>query len=438
MKKILNKHITKLLNFAFYLFVFSLPWQTKLILRAAESNFNEISLYFSQILLLIFLFLYLVYKLLHKGEVERRGHNLSLYFFLSFLLLSSLSFFISTDKALCAYHFLVILSGVALFTVLKEGFSTSAYVDSIFNKTKVFFIFLGSMFVHVFLGIYQFLTQSSFAFKYLGLAAHNPADLGVSVVESSSGRWLRSYGGFDHPNIFAGVLVVSIILAAYLLSKKKLIRTRKEIAESLFLFVFYFFSILALLFTFSRSAWLSLVVGLVFLFIFLLFKKEKWPLGRLAALMVFSLLLTSLIVFSYKDLFLTRFEVSSRLEQKSLIERNEQLTLNKELLADNWLIGLGLGNYNRVLREKDLSQGVKKADWEYQPVHNSFLLILSEVGVFAFIFFIAALISIFYRGREEAFAWSLMISLIFLMLFDHWLISLPFGLIFFFFVLGII
>lgn len=37
----------------FYIFVFLLPWQTKLILKPAASNFIEISLYLSQICLIL-------------------------------------------------------------------------------------------------------------------------------------------------------------------------------------------------------------------------------------------------------------------------------------------------------------------------------------------------------------------------------------------------
>lgn len=438
MKERLVNFFNSLTCFSFYLFVFSLPWQTKIIIRAAESNFNEISFYLSHILLLVSLIMFLFYKIINKDREEKRRLTILWYFLLAFLFFICLSFFVAPDQALAFHYFLIILLGSSLLFILQEGFAKSAYTEPVLEKTKVFFVFLGSMFFHVFIGVYEFLNQRSFVCKYLGLAAHNPEELGVSVIENAAGRWLRSYGGFDHPNVFAGVLVVSIVIAAYLLSRQKLIRTRKEVIGSLFLFVFYFFSIVALLFTFSRSAWLSLVVGLLALFVFLLTKKEKWQLGRLLALLLFSLFLSGLIFFSYQDLFVTRIEANDRLEQKSLTERTEQLSLNKKVVMDNWLLGLGIGNYNIFLAKEDLSQGIKKAAWEYQPVHNSFLLLLSESGIFSLIFFLALILSIWYRGRKEAFSWSLLIPLIFLMLFDHWLLSLPFGIIFFFFVLGLI
>lgn len=438
MKEKLKKYFNHLTSFSFYLFVFFLPWQTKLVIKSAESNFNEISLYLSQILLVIALLLFLLNRVINKKEKINRKIPLTPYFLLAFLFFASLSVYFASDIVLSFHRLSILLLGVSLFFVLQEGFFNSPYTDPILKKTKVIYVFLSSVFAHSVLGIYQFLNQSSFAFKYLGLAAHSPDQLGASVIESASGRWLRSYGGFDHPNIFAGVLVVSIILAAYLLSRKKMIRTRQEIVESLFLFVFYFFSVLALLFTFSRAGFISLALGLLVLFIFSIIKKEKWQTGRLLALFFFSLFLTTLIFFSYKDLFITRIEAGSRLEQKSLNERGDQLLVSKDVLAENYLVGVGLANYNQFISGKDVSQGIKKADWEYQPVHNSFLLIASEAGIFTLIFFLASIISIWYQGRREVFSWALLISFIFIMLFDHWLLSLPFGIIFLFFVLGLI
>lgn len=437
----MNKKLENLFKFLIrntsYLFFFLLPWQTKLIVRSAGNNFNEISFFSSHIILLFLLLIFLIYRCLNT-EVKDRA-NLLWYPLAGISFFAFISFFVAPDKVLAFYKYIVLMLGLGLFFFLQESFRVQAYKESLLNKNKIILTFLSSIFAHVLLGIYQFLSQSSFAFKYLGLAYHSPEIAGSSVIETVSGRWLRAYGGFDHPNIFAGVLVVSIIVATYYLAKKKLIRTSAEIFESLFLFVFFFFSLLALLFTFSRSAWAALVLGIFSLFVYFLIKKEKWELGRLLALLFFSLILVSSIFFSYKEIFDTRIDASSRLEKISITERREQFVETGNILKDKWFFGVGLGNYSSFLESQDLKEKKElRESWQYQPVHNSFLLLWSETGLFSLIFLLSFFVIILKKKKQEALAWSILLPLIFLMFFDHWLLSLPFGIIFFFFVFGII
>lgn len=436
MNKKLDNFFQKTIRLLFYAFVFILPWQTKLIIRSSGSNFTEISFFVSHVILLILLLTFLLYQVLRKDYHSRL--NLLWYFLAGLSLFAFISFFFAPDKVLAFYKYVVLMLGIGLFYFMREGCKKFAYIDSILEKSRLVFIFLTSISFHVLLGIYQFLSQRAFAFKYLGLASHFPEDLGVSVIETVSGRWLRAYGGFDHPNIFAGVLVIAIILAAYYLARKKAIRTKTETIESLFLFTFYFFSLLALLFTFSRSAWAAFIVGFISLIIFFLFRREKWALGRLAALFLFSIILTSTIFFSYRELFVTRIEASGKLEQISLNERKSQLVTVSNVIQEKWFFGVGLGNYTTFLENDDFEKNaIKKATWHYQPVHNSLLLLWAESGLLALVFFLAFLVALWKKSRQDAFAWTLLLPLIILMFFDHWLLSLPFGLIFLFFTLGI-
>lgn len=437
MKKNWRNLFEMIIRWVFYLFVFLLPWQTKLIIKTATNNFNEISFYLSHLLLILVLLLFLSYRAFNRNYEERA--QVVWYCLAGLAFFIFLSFFFASDKILAFYKYIIIMLGFGLFYLLQEGLKRPAYGEAILEKSRVIFIFLSSIFLHVSLGIYQFLSQNAFAFKYLGLASHHPEDLGVSVIETLSGRWLRAYGGFDHPNIFGGILAIAIVLSSYLLAKKKLIRTKKEITESIFLFIFYFFALLALIFTFSRSAWLALIVGLIVLFIIFLVNKEKWALGRLVVLLFFSAILSGLIYFSYQELFIIRVSAEGRLEEISFSERRQQLVEASGVLQDKWFFGAGIGNYTSFLADKDLKEnGFKKADWAYQPVHNSFLLLWAESGLLALFFFLTFFVALWRRSSKEVFAWSLLLPLILLMFFDHWLLSLPFGIIFLFFIFGLI
>jgi hypothetical protein len=231
-------HLTNFLKqsfkYLFYLFIFVLPWQTKLILRSGDTNFTEISLYVSQLILFLVLITFFLYKYRRRDFDE---HIPGVWYFLAGLeLFIFASFFVASDQVLAFYRYLVFLEALGLFYLLREGTLFKSYEEVYLNKLVIIFVFLSSVLLQACLGIYQFLSQSTFAFKYLGLAEHNPENMGVAVVEASSGRFLRAYGGFDHPNILGGVLAVALILAAYLLAKKKVLNSNQEIFESIFLF----------------------------------------------------------------------------------------------------------------------------------------------------------------------------------------------------------
>jgi len=427
------KFLRKITEYLVYLFIFILPWQVKLIIRPGETNYSEISLYLSHALLLLILFLFLYLRLKNKDSDD--DSQTIVYSLAALEVFVFISIFFAPDKFLAFYRYFIFLNGLSLFFIVRSGTTPRSYQDYFINKVTLIYSLLASIFFQALLGIYQFLTQNSFAFKYLGLAEHNPATLGTAVIETASGRWLRAYGGLDHPNILGGVLAISLIFAAYLLAKKKMLTTRRQIWSSVFLFVFYFVSLYALFFTFSRSAWLALTVGFFALLIVLILKKDKWILSRFIALVFFSAVLVGVAAAPFQELLMVRLEAQTRLEQKSIVERQTYLSQARNLLQKNFLSGVGIGNYSVVVGQADNN---KKPAWDYQPVHNTFLLLWAESGIFSFLAFLVFIFFLAKNGRREIFAWAILMPLLVLMLIDHWLISLPFGVIFFFLLLGLI
>jgi hypothetical protein len=425
------KSFRKIVAALFYLFVFLFPWQTKIILRASSSNFNEISLYLSHLLLLVVVALFFIHKIKRREQDDAVP---VLWWAIVVLDLAVLiSFFVAGDQVLAGYYYLVFLEAIALFYLLFSGFKSENYEEPCFNRTALIYSWLSGVWLQAIFGVYQFLQQAAPAFKYLGLARHDASVLGTSIIEAASGRWLRAYGGFDHPNIFGGVLVVALIIIAYLLAQKKVIRSAKEIGESVFLFIVYFTCLFALFFSFSRAAWLALLVGLLYLFVVFLIKKDYWVLGRFVVLLIFSLLMVALIAFPYRDLLVVRVSDTARLEVKSINERQEYLVEARDMISQHWLLGVGPGNYVSVLQQQDAN---KKAAWDYQPVHNVFLLWWAQSGLLALVSFIA-LLFLLKRDSHNLYAGALLSALLVIMLLDHWLISLPFGILFLFLTLGL-
>ncbi len=428
-----TKFLRRTTEYLTYLFIFILPWQIKLIIRPAETNYSEISLYFSLVLLIIVLFLFFWLRL---KENNREEESCFLIYSLAALgLFAFISIFFAFDKPLAFYRYFIFLASLSLFFIIRSGITPRSYQDTIFDKCALIYSFLASIFFQATLGVYQFLTQRTFACKYLGLALHNPAVLGTSVVETASGRWLRAYGGMDHPNILGGVLALSLILAAYLLAKKKMMVTSKQVWSSVFLFIFYFIAIYALFFTFSRGAWLALAAGFLIILIVFIINKDKWVLSRFVALIFFSAVLIGIAAAPFQELLMVRLDAQTRLEQKSIAERESYLIQAQRLLENNFLSGVGIGNYSVAIGRAD---GNTKPAWDYQPVHNTFLLLWAESGIFSLISFLIFVFFLIKDGRRELYTWAILAALIVLMLLDHWLISLPFGVLSLFFFLGLI
>lgn len=425
------KFLKKLTEAFLLLFVFTLPWQTKLIIMPAFDNFTEISLYVSHLFLLLALITFFSYQLTRKESAEKV--SLVWYSLLGLELSVLASFFFSADKFLATYHYILVLGGLGVFYLLHEGFKAAPYEESCLNRSRAVIVFLSSIFLHSILGIYQFLSQKSFAFKFLGLSSHDPQNAGVSVIETVSGRWLRAYGGLDHPNIFGGVLVFALLLSAFLLARKKIINSKIEIWGVALLFFSYFFALIALFFTFSRTAWMAFFVGLVFLAIKIFKKEERWVFQRFLAVVFFSCVLFILAGLPYKELVFTRINANSRLEQISITERKEYATAALAVIKNNPLLGVGKGNYITEVRSQQYV-----TSYPQQPVHNTFLLIFAESGLFAFLSLVAILLLLAISKKAQTFSLPIIIALFIIMMFDHWLLSLPFGILFLFFILGVI
>lgn len=425
------RFLQKIIESLLLLFVFLLPWQAKLILRPEINNFNEIGLYLSHLVLLLALIFFFIYQLKKRSYLYRTP---IIWYFLGGLEISILiSFFVAPDKILAAYHYFLMLGGLGLFYLVREGINRGAYEESCLNRIRIIYTFLISIFFQSVLGIYQFLSQKSLVSKFLGLANHDPQVLGTSVIETASGRWLRAYGGLDHPNILGGVLVIALLLSAFLLARKRIINSQIQMGGVLLLFCSYFFSLAALFFTFSRTAWLASVIGFVVLLLSILKEEDHWVLKRLLGIIFFSLILFSLAFLPYKELIMTRFRAETRLEQISLNERTDFSDEAIEIIKKNTWLGIGAGNY---VKQKEI---VKTDATPYeQPVHNAFLLIFAESGIFAFLSLILFLVFLTKNGRRQNFSLAIIVSIVILMLFDHWLMSLPFGVLFFFLILGVI
>ncbi len=410
-----KKYLKKTIEYGLYLLVFLLPIQARWIIKAGEINggyweYGTYSLYASDILLMALLVLFIIYDFFSISGGKKN------YKFIGCLLLfSAVSILFADNRTLAMYKFSWMALGAGLFWVIAKAE---------YGRAKFFLSLFSGLALQAVLGIWQFLNQSSPANKWLGMAPHQAVDLGASVVETigadgAGERWLRACGGLDHPNMLGGIMAIGILLLCWKWISCASWRRGLVIIFSA-----------ALFFSFSRSAWLALIVGLAVFFSRAVFKKNLIAQKNTLQIILISGTVFFILFLQYKNLVIARFGAGERLEIKSISEREESIKNSLPIIKNNLIAGTGLGNYGLAL--KNLKPD--KESFYYQPAHNVFLLVLSEIGIFGFIFFMALMFFAF--GGAENFA--VLTALIAIMFFDHWLWSLHFGVLFFWMVLGVI
>lgn len=398
----------------------ALPWQTKLILRPAASNYWEISL-FAGIFLLWLAILSLVLAGFINQNIWRGQSRLWRWSLVLFLFSGAASIFISPDPCLSFSRYLFWLSAIFIFWGL-------ASVPASWRRSFLF-ILLASLSVQALIGLVQFFGQLSFASSYLGLASHDAGAAGSVVIETVSGRWLRAYGASDHPNVFGGLMAIASLASIYLWTQ---VKERKWRSLLLAAYVLFFTGLLV---SFSRAAILAFAVGLIVSI------REHRTLLRahvrgVVAWLSLSLLLAGLFGWQYQELIWERAQLSNRLETTSINERQEfnERGLNNFLKHPFW--GVGLGASTVFDRQADLAVGLNQSAWSYQPAHNYWLLAAAEGG-FVFVLSLLGLWFCAYQKSRQSRLQGLFAVLVILTLFDHWLFTLPLApsWLFFFFAL---
>lgn len=402
----------KLAKYSLYLWLLFWPWQIKLILLASESNYLEIYFFASWLLLIPALFVW-GREIINNDYLRLKNNDrrpLWWWGLIIFEMAVIVSIFFADNNLLALFRYFIFALGLFLFHFLKSYHLP----EKDFSKLFIIGLIFPSL-----LGIWQFFSQKTFAFKWLGLAEHSVNTLGTSVIDSSFGRCLRAYGSFDHPNVFGGVMLIALIYILYLSFKE-------EIKTNTRLFYLSTFSIFycALLFSFSRSAILAFIISAPLTLIRV--KKISKSLVVLYLILIIGISLA--IIIPNKDLFLTRTSTSSRLEQKSLDERTSYFVQSLSIIKKNPILGVGAGNY--TVAEKKLDND-SHAFWFYQPVHNYWLLLWSEIGIIGLSGALIFCFSWFTLSLRKN-TWPLFLAILILSLFDHWLWTSPLGLMLFF------
>ncbi len=287
----------------------------------------------------------------------------------------------------------------------------------------------------------QSVLQHDLGLQNIGEYNLDPLWRGVSVLESGGTRFLRAYGLSDHPNILGGCLAFGLlILLAHQLSaaSPQSPVSRPQFSNSLILFcstLIFILASLALLLTFSRSAWVAFAAGSLLIAGAQAVRRNLSALKRVGVLMILCLLASSPFIVRDLPYLSARFGAGdsfteNRVEHGSIIERAFLFDAGNKIFVDHALTGVGLG-----VSPLAMKNAYPQSPVNYQPPHFTILAVAEETGIFGAMFYFILLsipIIVFFTQRHilknrpvAATCFALLIAISTIGLFDYytWLLA---------------
>ncbi len=394
------------------LFFFLVPWQTRYIfglsyLSGTPTEFATLSLYATQVFLLLGLVCAYVVWGLPKIDKQYRIP----------LLLGGAIVLLMTVSAFLAHWSIPALAG--LLDLAFAALAFAALLDSRVEAKTVMRGFIVGLLLPLIVAVIQVFGGGHGASTLLGLAPRSAEQLGDAVTVIDGTRVLRAYGSFPHPNIFGGYLAVALAAVLTLPSLFAHVRQRSAVNALLALLL------AGLVLTMSRSAALGLLLGLGLAYLVL--KAKNVSRARIAVIPIATIVITlALGATLFAPDLVANMRGGGALEERSLSERKQQYSeWFSTLHGTDWIIGNGPRNYVFALADEYPWRSV----WDYQPIHNLPLLLISELGLVGLLVVVSWSSSIdkinFARfpNREALAAFAMGNVILVILFFDHYLWS---------------
>lgn len=338
----------------FHAFIFFIPIQSSVFIYSGAwgRGFTNpyLSVFFSapEVFLLLS---GLCFLFENKNQRWKKG---GLYFFLLILTLftsASLSLLFSETSD----GILKLLALVSLFELLL---SYMLVTNKVIKVNQIFRTFSLTMSFQALLGILQVLLGHSLGLHFLGEPSLSQETSHIARLSMGSWELIRAYGTFSHPNILGGFLAISVLGTLLYPPKSK----RERNGHLILQFV-------GLLLSFSRSALLGLIVGVIVL--------SFRSVNHLKNLQSRWLTRSVFILVAIEIIFLILSRPLPLTSDPAIQSRIEGYGMAKELILTHPLgVGWGLETlYLDTVSERSLKP------WDYQPTHNIFLLFWAETGI---------------------------------------------------------
>ncbi len=410
----------------FYAVVLSLPLGTRVLLGTFIPGFHEYEaafLYANDIALALFLGAVALRYRPHfqppTSRIQLTGIALALFVVSAFA-----SIFWAPSSGLALYQFarLLLLAGFA--------FATAALIRRGAVRIRTILGVLAAIAVlQSLLAIAQFGTQSSLGLQFLGeptfgwrpIADGGP--IGGARIFVEGAKVFRPAGTFPHANVLGAYLLVGLVALYYfwirvpstnnesVTNKRILPFVNSPACRQTGFFIRYslmsialFAVLLGIFLSFSRAAWLVAALATFGTLAWIILRgfRQKHEVFRQAIRLTMLLVAISALLFAYFGrLVLPRATQLVGGTDPSVSGRVAYQNLGVSLIAERPL-GAGIGNQVLYGVESGAYQerGMTKV-WQWEPIHNFYLLVASEVGVLGLFAFLGFLISLFLNPKSK-------------------------------------
>jgi O-antigen ligase len=376
-------------------------WPSWALVLGRRLDYLSPTLYATDILIIFLLISWLIEK--RKNIFSfKKYYRSSCIKILCFLLFICINIYFAANRMVATFAWVKIAEFAALGVyIVKEKP----------KLTSIIFPLSAGVFYSSGIAIIQFILQHSVGgmFWLLGERTFSATTPGIARIDANFLFFkLRSYATFPHPNVLGGFLAVllPLIIIQFTLPRRQagnLPIYQFTNTKKIFYITTIVLGIIALVLTFSRSAWVVAALGGVYLIV----KHKKrlfFPVLFCAVLIIFFIGTT----FGFQD--------------ESVVVRQQLNAAALSMARASPITGNGLGNYLVQLPDHLVSRQI----YFLQPVHNIYLLLLSETGILGCAIFGWIVWTACKKKNLTIIRYSLF-SILLLGLVDHYLLTLQQG-----------
>lgn len=392
--------MNRLIQTLWKLFLFTFPFSVHFVLYEQNSyRFGNFSpwvtgfVFLPEVLLVVIFLLWLIQEIRTRELVKLKAPGWGLTLFLLFVLNAGIVTLFQGDLILYLFFLVRVLEAGAVYILIRQ--------QLIPHNELIKWLLYGATF-QIVLGYTQTRLNHSVGLHFLGEPIIGPDVPNVAKTNLPDGtKEIRPYGTFLHPNILGVYLVTVFYLSLAYLKKTALLFWIILLSIGIYL-------------TGSQAAQLTLLIvaGILLLLSFLKVATQK---------RILSLGLMVIVLFGNLWVYLNSAQLAWN--YSSIMERLMQNVISLNMFLHQFW-GVGVANFTLMMEQ---FSEIKLLPWEFQPVHNTYFLILNETGLQGLLLLIITITYLLYGYWKASLSYFLrdkarilpLFALIVVASFDH-------------------